>query len=97
MITMSVIASEKDVIHKIEQYLELNKFENIHVNYNKGEITAERMKYFFSPVETISLSIKQANEEATNIVFIVNPDHAISTQSDTAREIKLRNEIAIYL
>src|SRR5438094_200209 len=96
MKTMAVIAQGQRVLRRFERSLS-NRFKNVVVNYNSGEIIAERRNFFFGRRYRLRLTVKQINDSVTTVEFIVNPHHMNPTFSDRERELQLERHLIKYL
>jgi hypothetical protein len=96
MKTMSVMAQGQKIMKRFEKYLS-SRFKNIRINYNSGEIIAERRNFFFGRRYKLRLTVKQVDETITSVEFTVNPHHANPTFSDVERELQLESRLVKYL
>jgi hypothetical protein len=83
-------------MRRIEKSLS-GKFKNVKVNYNSGEIIAERKNLFFGRRYRLRFTIKQIDDIITKIDLTVNPHHANPTLADQERERQLENRLIAYL
>jgi len=96
MKTMSVMAQMQKVIRRFERSLS-GRFKNVQVNYNSGEIIAERRNLFFGRRYKLRLTVKQIDDTITTVEFTVNPHHENPTFSDKEREHLLESRLMAYL
>ncbi len=96
MKTMAVIAQGQRVLRRFERSLS-SRFKNVVVNYNSGEIIAERRNFFFGRRYRLRLTVKQINDSVTTVEFTVNPHHLSQTFSDRERELQLERRLLKYL
>lgn len=91
------MASEQEVVRRLERYLSGRKFKDILVNHSDKEIVAERKSSFFGKRFKVKLTVKENITNVTKIELTVNPHHVVPTANDLAMEVKLRNRINFYL
>ncbi len=97
MKTMSVIAQGQKVMRRFEKSLSHSKFRKVQVNYQSGEISAERKSFLFGSKYRLQLTVKQIDDTITRVEFTVNPQHSTPTYSDSEREFLLENRLIGYL
>lgn len=91
------MASMQEAIIKLEKYLLNRGYKNIHVNYSKGEIVAERKNSFFRKRDQLFFLVKKLNQHASRIELTLNPGREKKTADEDHIESLLRNKILFNL
>ena len=95
MKVLSVFGTAPQVVKKLQNFLDENRFSKIKIDPNTFEITAER-KVFLLTRDHIHIHVTQAMENISNIVLKVNPVHPTPTSKDETKESELQRRLFLY-